>query len=300
MALALGGGAAYADTHGQLFSDHAYDAMSDFYASDLLGMRVYATQTDAAATADPATETSANTEGSTAGNQTADNTGAAAPADPTAEWSNIGEINDLIVTQDGELAAVIIGVGGFLGIGEKDVAVDMSQIEVVSDDGGARFLTVNASPEMLTEAPAYERDGAVAGDGERAAKTSTTADANTEMATNDAAKNREPLVAPDVKRDGYEAAAATDFSAEELQGAPVYGANDEEIGEIGEVMLSADGKAERVVVDVGGFLGIGEKNVALTFDELRLMREVDGDDLRVYIDSSKKALEAQPDYKREG
>jgi sporulation protein YlmC with PRC-barrel domain len=43
-----------------------------------------------------------------------------------ANNENIGEINDVLISRSGQVAAVIIGVGGFLGIGEKDVAVPMS------------------------------------------------------------------------------------------------------------------------------------------------------------------------------
>ena len=45
-----------------------------------------------------------------------------------ANNENIGEINDVLISQSGQVAAVIIGVGGFLGIGEKDVAVPMSML----------------------------------------------------------------------------------------------------------------------------------------------------------------------------
>jgi len=45
-----------------------------------------------------------------------------------ANNENIGEINDVLISRSGQVAAVIIGVGGFLGIGEKDVAVPMSML----------------------------------------------------------------------------------------------------------------------------------------------------------------------------
>ncbi|WP_377297726.1 PRC-barrel domain-containing protein [Rhizobium sp. SGZ-381] len=47
-----------------------------------------------------------------------------------AEGDNIGQINDVLVSQNGAVNAVIVGVGGFLGIGEKDVAVDMSALQL--------------------------------------------------------------------------------------------------------------------------------------------------------------------------
>lgn len=43
----------------------------------------------------------------------------------------IGDINDLIVDRDGKIDAVVIGVGGFLGVGEHDVAVPFNQVKWV-------------------------------------------------------------------------------------------------------------------------------------------------------------------------
>ncbi len=47
-----------------------------------------------------------------------------------ADGENIGSISDVLVSQDGSVNAVIIGVGGFLGLGQKDVAVDMEALEL--------------------------------------------------------------------------------------------------------------------------------------------------------------------------
>jgi sporulation protein YlmC with PRC-barrel domain len=66
---------------------------------------------------------------------------------------NIGEVNDVILSGNG-VQAVILGVGGFLGIGEKDVAVSMNSIEAA--DNGAK-LVVDATKDQLTGAPAYDR-----------------------------------------------------------------------------------------------------------------------------------------------
>jgi hypothetical protein len=52
---------------------------------------------------------------------------------------------------------VVLGVGGFLGIGEKNVAIDMASLRKVREsmDANDWFLVVNTSKEMLTNAPAY-------------------------------------------------------------------------------------------------------------------------------------------------
>ena len=70
--------------------------------------------------------------------------------------NNIGEVNDLIVSGDGNVEAVILGVGGFLGIGEKDVAVNTSAVQMVQDGDNQR-LVVQATKEALEAAPSYDR-----------------------------------------------------------------------------------------------------------------------------------------------
>jgi hypothetical protein len=61
-----------------------------------------------------------------------------------------------------------------------------------------------------------------------------------------------------------------EIRASKLVGAPVRNNADERIGEINEVLLKKDGKAAGVVIGVGGFLGIGEREVGLNFDSLRI------------------------------
>lgn len=69
---------------------------------------------------------------------------------------DIGEVNDVILSEDGKVRAVILGVGGFLGIGEKDVAVDMNSIQMVQD-GNSMKLAINTTKDMLKAAPSYDR-----------------------------------------------------------------------------------------------------------------------------------------------
>ena len=86
-----------------------------------------------------------------------------------------------------------------------------------------------------------------------------------------------------------------ELKAEELIGTKVYGANDENIGEISDIILSQDGKVDSFVLDVGGFLGMGEKPVAIGFDKLAFMTDKDGNKY-LYTKFTKEQLEAQPAY----
>src|SRR5690349_14011312 len=58
---------------------------------------------------------------------------------------------------------------------------------------------------------------------------------------------------------------ANQWRASKLIGVNVYGSDNQRIGDINEVLVDRQGNADAVVVGVGGFLGIGEKNVALPF-----------------------------------
>jgi sporulation protein YlmC with PRC-barrel domain len=50
----------------------------------------------------------------------------------SANNESIGDINDVIVDRNGQVMAAVVGVGGFLGIGEKDVAVPFNALEFAS------------------------------------------------------------------------------------------------------------------------------------------------------------------------
>lgn len=244
--------------------DYQVEMGSDLFASDLLGMRVYASENEFNAMSTVA-------------------------VGGEAEWDDIGEINDLIVTESGEIAAVILGVGGFLGMGEKDVALDLSQINRVreQDDPDKFFLVVNASQEVLEAAPAFNR-----GDDDMAMTSETT---TSEVMIEDI--DRPMFVAPQIERDGYAMVDRAELTSETLTGARVYDISDEDVGEVSTLLLSDDGMVDQVILDIGGFLGLGEHQVAVTFDELGILRSDDGDDFRVYIDATQESLEAQPEYK---
>jgi hypothetical protein len=75
--------------------------------------------------------------------------------------AKIGEITDVLVGKDGKVVAFIISVGGFLGIGEKDVAVPFTAIHA-TEKNGKWYLTMNATKDSLKEAHGYKYDKAKA------------------------------------------------------------------------------------------------------------------------------------------
>jgi sporulation protein YlmC with PRC-barrel domain len=76
---------------------------------------------------------------------------------------NVGDINDMVIGKDGKVQAVIIGVGGFLGLGEKDVAVPMDRIQFARDENNNMKFTITASRQELEQAPAFDRSKLIVG-----------------------------------------------------------------------------------------------------------------------------------------
>src|ERR1700759_2965873 len=75
--------------------------------------------------------------------------------------SKIGEIRDVLVARDGKVAAFIVSVGGFLGAGEKDVAVPFNAVNA-TEKNGKWYLTMNTTKDAMKQARGYTYDKAKA------------------------------------------------------------------------------------------------------------------------------------------
>jgi len=69
----------------------------------------------------------------------------------------IGEIKDVLITKDGKVGAFIVAVGGFLGAGEKDVAVPFEDVKGVKKND-KWYLTMQANKDELKSAPGLKYD----------------------------------------------------------------------------------------------------------------------------------------------
>jgi sporulation protein YlmC with PRC-barrel domain len=68
---------------------------------------------------------------------------------------NLGSINDLLFDKTGRIDGVVIGVGGFLGIGEKNIAMPYSALSITADNKGQRVVRVSVSKDQLKAAPDF-------------------------------------------------------------------------------------------------------------------------------------------------
>ncbi|MBP2299526.1 PRC-barrel domain-containing protein [Azospirillum picis] len=117
-------------------------------------------------------------------------------------------------------------------------------------------------------------------------------------------------------KSGSTAGAASDMSlasADEMIGKNVYGRDNNKIGEVEDVILDGSGKAKQLVIGSGGFLGIGEKQVAVDYsaanwdaqnnrlnlagmsrDDIKALPEFKYDDTMTSLNKSKKSTTSEP------
>ncbi len=214
------------------------------------------------------------------------------------EAQDIGKVNDVVLSPEGKAQSLVIGVGGFLGMGQKNVAFDFDKATWAERDGD-RWLVVEATKESLEALPDFDR---------RAYDVAPVTSADNSAAAPAAVPATDTAAAPKEQPDATSTAAIdkstltevqmTDVSAKELDGTTVYGADDVKVGEIGDAVLSPDGQVDAVIIDVGGFLGIGSKPVAVGMDTFRVMADKDGKKY-LYTEFTKEQLEAHPAYDKD-
>jgi sporulation protein YlmC with PRC-barrel domain len=86
--------------------------------------------------------------------------------------------------------------------------------------------------------------------------------------------------------------------AKELIGQTVYASDKTKIGSISDLILSKDAKTvDGFVIGVGGFLGIGEKSVAMKLDRLQITHDTQGGGVQLTMDAKKDELANTPSFK---
>lgn len=216
----------------------------------------------------------------------------------------IGQVKEIVLSHDGQVRALVIGVGGFLGLGERDVAVPMDQVTFAYDhrDLSQVLIVVNAGADTVADWPRFERtllaDSAVVPQA-RTAQTAHRAEPASESPTARAPQTAHAtFTRPDVTRDGYTRLGAAMVTSVLLTGQSVYDVDDRSVGTVDDLILDDDGVVTNVIIDFGGFLGIGTRQVSLDFDELTILSRGDdsSDSVRVYVDATRAAIQARPQY----
>ena len=72
--------------------------------------------------------------------------------------NKIGDIKDVLVDREGKVTTLIVGVGGFLGMGEKDVAVPFNAVQPTTKDNNKFYLVMNSTKDALKAAKGFKYD----------------------------------------------------------------------------------------------------------------------------------------------
>jgi sporulation protein YlmC with PRC-barrel domain len=72
--------------------------------------------------------------------------------------NKIGEVMDVLVDKTGKVTSLIVGVGGFLGVDKKDVAVPFDAVHVTNKDNNKWYLVMNTTKDELKSAPGFKYD----------------------------------------------------------------------------------------------------------------------------------------------
>jgi sporulation protein YlmC with PRC-barrel domain len=89
--------------------------------------------------------------------------------------------------------------------------------------------------------------------------------------------------------------AADQVSVNKMIGMSVFNAGDEDLGDINDVVVNKSGTPSVVIVGVGGFLGMGEKNVGVPFERIQFAMNKNNDQI-ARLDVTREALESAPPF----
>jgi sporulation protein YlmC with PRC-barrel domain len=202
-----------------------------------------------------------------------------------AQDETIGEITSVYVGPDGKVDSLIVGVGGVLGVGEREVRLALSDLKA-SDNG--EKVVLDMTKDGLKAKPEYkysERGPWTAGDPNRTARDRAASDHLS--AHRDAAST--------TSTGGFNVYG--EISGDAFIGTNVRNQNNEIVGKVEDVYIDDRGTIKTIVVSVGGFLGVGTKDVAVRWSDIGRSR--DGKSLVLTTNWTRDSLKAMPEYKYE-
>jgi hypothetical protein len=212
-----------------------------------------------------------------------------------AQNDTIGEIKSVYIGPDGKVDSLIVGVGGILGVGQREVRLAWSDLRV-SDN--SEKVVLNITEDELKAKPEYKYSNAGWRGQVFSEKGPWTAGDPNRIARDRAASER-----MSADRNTVSTTSTGDFNVYgEIPGNAFIGTNvrnqsNEIVGKVEDVYIDDRGAIKTVVVSVGGFLGMGTKDVAVRWSDIGRSR--DGKSLVLTTNWSKDSLTAMPEYKYE-
>jgi sporulation protein YlmC with PRC-barrel domain len=228
---------------------------------------------------------------------------------------DIGKIEDVVVNPGGEVAYAVLSFGGFMGMGDKLFAVPWNVLQTkdkdVAEKGAAadtskgsgdtknsgdmsnagrkhQRIVLPIDKERLKSAPGFDKDH-------------WPAMANLDWARdvdafyrNDRSATSRPIDAAN------RTASPAILKYSDLKGFNVETPTGDKLGDIKELAIDMDGRISYAAISVGGFLGMGDRVVAVPWDALKVTREGDkADKKKITLATTKDRLEQAPVFKKD-
>lgn len=96
--------------------------------------------------------------------------------------------------------------------------------------------------------------------------------------------------------EGFERVSSDEVTINLVDGVIAYDENEKWVGEVGSVLVDDQGNVVAAVIDVGGFLGIGEKEVAIAIEDMTVLHNADENKTQVVVNASESELKKMPAY----
>lgn len=206
----------------------------------------------------------------------------------STKGEEIGKIEDVVIHPGGEIAYGVLSFGGVMGVGDKLFAIPWGVLESknaeMPDKQSDRKIVLPIDKERLKNAPGFDKGQWPV------------------MASTEWSKEIDTYYKPD-NRKTRAIQASSDrgtspvWKCSDLKGFNVETPTGEKLGDVKEVALDMDGRVSYLVLSVGGFLGVGDKLIAVPFEAFKATRE--GDKQKITLAATKEHLEQAPAFKSE-
>jgi uncharacterized protein YrrD len=217
------------------------------------------------------------------------------------DGKSIGKITAVAMERSRADVHAVISSGGVLGIGSREIAVPLAELELVEDDKVQSSLTSKAAaarPEFKQEHFGIMESGRPISDFSAFEPTMSVmqqTSGNAAVASRRAGRQSASIAAQEQNRLAEQVEAVENplhlLTPKEMHGMEVIGSDRETIGTVKAIMGSRDSGQVHAVIASGGFLGIGTRDILVPLNELKTASNG-----RLQAEFGQEAVKARPQY----
>lgn len=207
------------------------------------------------------------------------------------DGENLGKIEDVVVHSNGKDSYAVLSFGGWLGMNDKLFAMPWSVLRNVEADStkkdSSQSLVLPLSKDRFKTAPGFDKKS-----WPNMANPDWTKDIDAFYVGDLNPNTKKPVNASAPKTE------VTTWRVTELKGTNIKTPTGDKLGDLKEVAVDPSGRVCYVAVSVGGFMGLGDKVVAVPWDSLKCSLVGEKlDKKQISLATTKEQLEKAPEFK---